>query len=133
MIEWQKKYSTGFKDIDEQHQWIFEFVNNLENQLKRDADAADVEQILNSLSEYAKIHFSFEERCMVKCKCPVAQKNKSAHEQFIFAYENFMERYQREGHSVELAWKIHDMVEKWIVGHICQIDMEIKTCQPIEQ
>lgn len=129
MIEWQNKYEIGVPEIDEQHRWIFDFVNGLEQQLKLGDKGARIDEVLESLNQYAKRHFNYEEGCMLKWKCPVAAQNKKAHDNFIFAYENFMERYKREGHSDDLAWKIHDMVEDWITNHICLIDMKLKNCQ----
>lgn len=127
MIRWQKKYETGVKEIDHQHQWLFRFVNSLEEELKQDAQAVDVEETLKMLAGYAQTHFHYEEDCMHQWKCPFAENNKCAHKQFIEAYENFMERYEREGHSLELAWKIHNMVETWIDNHIGKIDSQLKT------
>lgn len=128
MIRWEEKYETGIEQIDHQHKWIFNFANNLETQLKDEHQKTDIDHVLASMEEYAQKHFQYEEHCMHRLHCPVAEKNQSAHAHFIEAYENFMERYNREGHSEELAWKIHDMVEKWIVNHICQIDIHLKSC-----
>ena len=128
MIRWDDKYSTGVDQIDHQHKWIFDFANDLEKQLKDNSRKTDIDHVLKSLKHYSEIHFQYEEHCMHKWKCPVANKNKSAHQQFLFAYENFMERYNREGHSEQLAWKIHDMVERWIEGHICEIDVHLRAC-----
>jgi len=128
MIEWEEKYVTGVEEIDHQHKWLFDFVNDLEKQLRGEQHNTNTLHILNSMKEYARKHFQYEEKCMYKYKCPAAAKNKSAHAQFLFAYNNFMERYEREGHSEDLAWRIHAMVEKWITNHICQIDMQLQGC-----
>lgn len=126
MIEWGKKYETGVAEIDHQHQWLFRFVNSLEEDLNREAPDIDIEETLKMMADYAQTHFRYEEDCMNKWKCPFAENNKCAHKNFIEAYENFMERYEREGHSLELAWKIHDMVESWISNHIAKIDSKLK-------
>lgn len=126
MLTWDKQYETGIREIDHQHQWIFGFCNALEKQLREKADDIDIEHLLRSLAEYARKHFQYEENCMSKWNCSAAADNKCAHRNFLDAYKNFMERYEREGHSVELAWKIHDMVEHWIVHHICQIDLQLR-------
>lgn len=126
MILWEAKYETGVKEIDHQHQWLFDFANDLERELNNNADKANVHHILTKLEEYAQKHFQFEESCMNKWKCPFANENQCAHKNFVYAYENFMERYKREGQSEELAWKIHHMVERWIVNHICRIDLKLR-------
>ncbi|MGE0267292.1 MAG: bacteriohemerythrin [Candidatus Omnitrophota bacterium] len=127
MIEWGKKYETGIKEIDHQHQWLFRFVNSLEEELTRDAPDIDIEETLRMMADYAQSHFRFEEDCVNKWRCPFAENNKCAHQQFIEAYKNFMERYEREGHSLELAWKIHHMVEEWIINHIGKIDIKLRS------
>lgn len=129
MIQWEEKYATGVAKVDDQHKWLFDFANSLEEQLRDESQKTDFDHILNSMKEYAQRHFHYEEDCMNKWKCPVAAENKKAHEQFIWAYENFMERLNREGYSDALAWKIHNMVEKWITNHICQIDIHLRNCK----
>lgn len=129
MLNWEKKFEIGIKDIDHQHQWIFGFCNALEKQLRDHADDVDIEHLLTSLAEYADKHFQYEEHCMTKWHCLAAATNECEHRNFLDAYQNFMERYEREGHSIQLAWKIHDMVEQWIVNHICKIDSQLKKSQ----
>lgn len=126
MLIWDKKFEVGIREIDHQHQWIFGFCNSLEKQLREHADSIDVEHLLTSLAEYTHKHFAYEEHCMDKRRCPFALENRCAHHNFLDAYHNFMERYEREGHSPRLAWKIHSMVESWIVNHICKIDSQLK-------
>lgn len=126
MLTWDRKYEIGIREIDHQHQWIFGFCNALEKQLRDKADDIDIEHILHSLADYSRKHFQYEENCMYKRNCPAAADNQCAHRNFLYAYRNFMERYEQEGQSVELAWKIHDMVEDWIVNHICKIDSQLK-------
>ena len=129
MIYWEDEYSVGIEEIDTQHMWIFDFVNTLEQELNDKDKQKDVGQILELLEDYCKRHFHYEEDCMNKWKCPVAGKNKCAHDQFLTTYENFMEKYNRKGHSEALAWEIHDTLEQWLSNHICKIDVQLRACK----
>ena len=103
MIFWEKEYSTGIKEIDIQHMWLFDFTNTLAKNLNKKDKQADIGQILELLGDYCERHFHFEEDCMHKWKCPMASENKCAHDQFLITYKNFMEKYNQEGHSEALA------------------------------
>lgn len=130
MIEWDEKYSCGIEEIDDQHKKLFFFIGELEGDL-RDKKYIKLGHILNYLTQYAKGHFGFEETCMTERHCPVAAKNKKAHEGFLEAMERFKERYKTEGESDALAQEIHQMAEDWLVSHICNVDTHLKDCQKV--
>lgn len=126
MITWKNEYATGVTRIDEQHKWLFNFVNELEMTLEEDEGSVEVTRVLEKLGDYARRHFEYEENCMARWKCPFAQENKCAHGKFIKAYKDFMQRYERDGDSPDLAWRIQRVCETWIIDHICRIDLQLR-------
>lgn len=128
MIQWKEEFATGIEKIDVQHMWLFDFVNTLERELGGQEKSIDVGHILELLNGYIKRHFHDEEGCMEKYRCPAAISNKNAHRQFVSAFEVFFKKYNQEGNSKELAREIHSMAEKWIINHICSIDIQLRAC-----
>lgn len=128
MLAWKEAYSTGFPDIDDQHKRLFQVINNLGNRIEEGKGEEYLDETLEFLEDYVKAHFSYEEDCMFKHKCPVALENQKAHKRFIEGYESYCERYHRRGATKDLAEDIHAECERWMVEHICKIDTHLKEC-----
>jgi|GEM_PF-1117627 len=126
-IEWKDKYSTGLDRIDDQHRKIFEFCNKLETLIEQKIDSGPkLDNLLMFLATYAKTHFAYEENCMFRHACPAAKSNRDAHAQFLeFLNDSQAKRYSSDS---TLAWmeELHRFLEKWLDGHICQIDTQLK-------
>lgn len=127
-VEWESRFETGETRVDDQHKRLFEFVNKLEEMTRRDAGADEIEGVMSFLSMFVHVHFFYEEACMYRHKCVVAEKNKAAHERFLEAFEGFKTRYQREGGSRMLLKEIYDAANTWLVAHICRIDVTLRQC-----
>lgn len=132
-LNWEEHYSTEVSSIDRQHQKLFQYINKLESCIKNNVfEGTEVDNILDFLGTYTKVHFDHEEFCMNDLKCPVSGKNKKAHDSFITFFMNFQSNYNS---SDELEKKkseiisLHKMAEDWLINHICRIDIHIKSCK----
>jgi hemerythrin len=129
MIKWQESYSTGIKKLDDQHKSLFDFCNDLEGIIQDGGVSKDIlTASLRFLEQYVKVHFGQEETCMFKYACPVADKNKKAHEKFIQAYKDFQSQINEKGDTDGILEKLHHFLEAWLVDHICKIDTQLKSC-----
>jgi len=74
---WNDKYCTQIDSIDRQHKRLFSNVNKLKEALDLGyVEGPKVENILDFLENYTKMHFKHEEFCMEERKCKAAEKNK---------------------------------------------------------
>ena len=127
-MKWRDDYATGVQRIDEEHKMIFKMAEDFRAAL--DVGRGDVvyNVMLKSLSLYCGGHFDFEERCMEEFRCPVAEKNKEAHEKFLENLSEFQERYVANGYDHTDARRLVDTVDQWLDDHICRIDIHLKRC-----
>ena len=126
-VAWSTKYETGEERIDRQHQNLFEAINKVEKLLdKPEIDDKDLNDLLRFLSNYTRIHFVYEEFCMFRVKCPLADKNMVAHDKFMEALKDLENRFRREGASRTLLVDIYDAASEWLIKHICKIDTHLK-------
>jgi len=127
-MKWSDDYATGVERIDEDHKMIFKMADDFRAAL--DVGRGDVVYavLLESLSLYCRGHFGFEERCMEEFRCPVAEKNKKAHGEFIEKLTEFQERYAASGYDHMDARRFVDTVDQWLDQHICRIDVHLKRC-----
>lgn len=130
MIKWNKSYSTGEETIDSHHKLLFEFINDLNREIMAGKPAKTLEEHLKFLTNYAKFHFCYEESCMERSRCPAAQKNKTAHEEFIEFYKAFEIKIKNEDYKVAHIAELHHFIENWIVRHIQKVDVQLKSCHP---
>lgn len=127
MVVWEKKYETGWSEIDEQHQSLFNYINDLEECINDEAfEGARIQIVLNFFQMFCSTHFSLEETCMLRAHCPVYEKNKLAHEKFLAYYKTFRGKYSEAPNKREMLEEFHGVLMKWLVNHIMKIDMELK-------
>ncbi len=126
-IEWRNNFATNDPHIDEQHQQIFRFANKLEALAQQaTVDTREVDHLLHFLETYIQNHFRYEEACMLKRRCPVAQKNRSEHVAFKAFFTRNLESYRQNGHSQEWAQELYRKLENWLSNHICRVDVQIR-------
>jgi len=131
-IEWSEAYATTIDSIDRQHKKLFEYINKLENCILEGMYVGSkIDDILEFLGTYTKVHFSHEEFCMKENGCPTAEKNIKAHESFLEFYTDFVKSYKEASADAEkekLIRRLQKMAEDWLVNHICKIDIHLKAC-----
>ncbi|MBD5781105.1 hemerythrin family protein [Pelagicoccus sp. NFK12] len=126
-IEWRKNFATNDPHIDEQHQQIFRFANKLETIAQQaDVDTREVDHLLSFLETYIQNHFRYEEACMLKRRCPVAQKNRSEHVAFKAFLTRNVEAYRHNGYSQQWAQQLFEKLENWLSNHICRVDVKLR-------
>jgi len=129
MITWKEEFSVGVEALDQQHKDLFHYFNDLDGIIQdRDVSKQKLRFALQFLEKYAANHFSHEESCMHKHSCPVAGKNKMAHEKFIEAYNILEYKFNQNDDSFAILKELHSFLESWLVEHIFKIDTRLKPC-----
>ena len=132
MLLWQEKFETGHSTIDKQHKMLVSYINRLEGLLSTTnpnrQDCEFIISLVDFMESYVESHFRFEEQCMDSYRCPAHQINKLAHEEFLQFFRQFKERYEAEGFRQEILADLHQNTHGWVLGHILQIDLQLKDC-----
>lgn len=132
MIQWNEQFNTGSDAIDQQHQTLINYVNNLEcllNDANPSREALNfLVRFVNYLESYTETHFKFEEDCMERHGCPVHEKNKQAHERFMSFFQQFKEEFQSRGFQPDDLRILHQTINEWIQEHILRVDTRLKPC-----
>ena len=129
MIKWQESYSTGITKLDDQHKSLFEYCNDLEEWLNTGGLSKEtLAYTLSFMDRYIKGHFGQEETCMFKYACPIAGKNKIAHDKFIEAFKIFQNKINGDKDSDAPLIEFHHFLKTWLTDHICKIDTQLKSC-----
>jgi len=129
MLIWDEKYSTGVAQLDKQHKSLFQYTNDLGEHIKNNFGSQETtNNMVQFLERYIKAHFNQEEACMHKYLCPIATKNKDAHQKFILTFKAAQEKIKNEKTSNKALKELHCFLEKWIREHLCKIDVQLKPC-----
>lgn len=123
-IEWGEHLSVGIKVFDQEHKELVALVNKLNQALKAGSAKKTMEDILQSLVNYTKIHFKHEEDYMVLYDYPEYQKHKQEHEALTNQVLDFLNRYQAGKASFSL--ELMNFLKDWLTKHILGSDKKYK-------
>lgn len=124
MIKWKDDYNLGVKQIDEQHEKLFEIADRAFMLLKNDfvMDKYDkIIEILVELKEYTIFHFKSEEDYMLNIGYKNFLSHKVEHENFIEEINN-INLDDIDLDQDESVRKILDFIVEWIDKHILSQD-----------
>ncbi|MDB9314857.1 hemerythrin family protein [Spirulina sp. CS-785/01] len=125
---WDDSLKTGIPLIDQQHKQLIDQMSLLVQALKSNQAQGEIINILDFLDQYVEQHFSYEEGCMLKYRCPAAANNKTAHQKFIKTLKEVRQEYFKTGVSLSLVLKVNKELLEWFIHHIKRIDMQLQPC-----
>ncbi len=127
-LVWNASLETGIPDIDAQHKQLIDKMNELLAAIQANSDQQSIQRIVSSLSSIANLHFGYEETCMNRYRCPIAEKNKMLHGLFTQSFSEIRRELLFNGSSPELQDRIEKDLLDWFGKHIKGIDTQLKAC-----
>lgn len=118
-LVWTTDLNTGIDVIDNQHQRIVHYINQLGDAIEQRSRGA-VGTVLNELVDYTVSHFAFEESLQEEAGYQYAKPHKAVHELFIKRISKYQEKH---GAGEDIASQLHSMLSTWLVHHIKKDDM----------
>ncbi|MCL5004743.1 MAG: bacteriohemerythrin [Patescibacteria group bacterium] len=120
LLTWNDAYSVGVKEIDTQHQKIFELINQLYNAIVNSREKQIINSVINDLIDYANYHFSTEESYFAKFHYP----DKDLHEQKHLEYRKKVNEFKENSaqNNEALSQEVLTFLEKWWTNHVIEID-----------
>ena len=120
--KWDPSFSVGIAEIDKQHKQIIQYINELNIAFAYNKMYM-VEEVLESLIEYTKSHFSFEEKLMEEAGYHMLESHKQSHQAFVNRIIFFKERYEN-GENIAKQLKMD--LQLWLISHIQNDDVDYK-------
>ncbi len=117
---WKDEYSVHVQVIDNQHRKILYLLNNINNAVQSNNDYS-LKENLASLKEFAKYHFEFEEKILLKYGYDIgdhANKHETVLQQLNEIHNNVIkdEHYDRN--------ELLEFLSNWVEDHIIQEDQQ---------
>lgn len=119
-IEWSKKFLTGNKEVDLQHQYFAELINRIILEILENHDLKYQHHLIEELILYASFHFKSEENILFKLHYHDLDNHRNLHRQLLddLSYKLANIKIQQDNLS------IIDFLVKWFVGHTIFEDKE---------
>ncbi|MET0069487.1 MAG: bacteriohemerythrin [Candidatus Thiodiazotropha sp.] len=124
-IEWDPSMATGIADIDKQHQYLVDTLQEANRRLLADDDAGHMKKVVKGLLGYAIMHFETEESLMQVYGYAAAHpEDAKAH---IAQHRDFSSRIVaineqlREGRAISRI-EVLLFLNNWLREHVLGID-----------
>jgi hemerythrin len=124
LVRWSPTFSVGIRLIDEQHKELLNLTNDLFNHCIGDeaAEKAYFAKVIHEAVNYVKIHFSTEEKIMLKTNFSGYLDHKREHDAFVLMVVDQIQAF-KEGKKFNLT-VFTKFLKNWILTHIALKDKQ---------
>jgi len=121
-IKWDGKiHSVGIKEIDNQHKNFIKVINETYEISKSKNNKEKIREILNQLLQFARVHFSTEERYFKKFKYPWADEHIREHEKIIKRLLYFFDQFDKGKGDIQ---EFLNFLKAWFNDHCVKWDQK---------
>lgn len=108
-FRWTEAYSVKIALLAQQHQKLFDTVNELDRALRTGEGNSVIDPILGKLVDYARVHFAEEESLMETHNFPGLSTHRTEHEFFRHKIDGFLQedKAARPAVPVSLLFFVH--------------------------
>jgi hemerythrin len=114
--------SVGIDEIDAQHRELFRRVNLFLSALAEKRARDELAPIVRYLQEYARGHFSEEQRMMEFSFYPGLGDHLSEHQRFETELKTLTDELERTGPTYGLAKSLVALLVDWLQNHVATTD-----------
>jgi hemerythrin len=113
-MDWDKQYSVGIHELDEQHKTLLECVSAVEQSVIGGDSPATVQSALARLTSFAEVHFAVEESLMRIHDYPQLDEHVDEHRRFSDRLLALKERSL----AADVSRDMIDFLRAWIGRHL---------------
>lgn len=122
LLQWKRTCTVGVQAMDDQHANIIDTMNELRLALIRSQQRESVDELLNKLIEFTRLHFWSEEQLMEQHGFPGLAGHHTEHQRLLRQIQETVSGVQH-GETVnigELLFFLHG----WFIDHIEGLDQQ---------
>jgi hemerythrin len=121
-LDWENKYKVNVEIIDEQHEHLFEIVNNMYDSIVRGDEQNALEEILSELIDYTVYHFETEEKLFKDYGYPEYDEHKNQHDDLCKQALELQEQFKLK--VVTITFEVMDFLRGWLQDHTTSSDLK---------
>ncbi len=120
LITWTDALSVDVKEIDTQHQRLFDLMNKLHEAMKIGKGKDVLGGILGDLVQYTVVHFSNEEAYLKKYDYPEYAQHKKIHDDLTQKAKALKASFEQGKQTVSI--EVLTFLTDWLNNHILKTD-----------
>jgi hemerythrin len=120
IFAWNESYSVRVRQMDEQHEKLFEIINVLAEAMRKGNGEDVVRDTVEQLAVYTRTHFLQEEVLMRQTGYPALAAHREQHRKLMAD----VEQYKRaiEAGRTASCFSLLNFVRQWLMHHIRESD-----------
>ncbi|MBI1822655.1 MAG: hemerythrin family protein [Nitrospirae bacterium] len=115
----------GIKEIDDQHEALFQKVNQFLNICQRGRQTQEIIGVMSHLEKYISVHFEAEKDLMEKYQYPHRFSHVAHHTKFREDYSDLKNVFRKEETTLRFAMLMSEIVSDWIIKHVNRADRKL--------
>lgn len=119
-ISWTSDLATNIPVIDNQHQRIIDYINQLMD-AQQHHSREEVGEVLTQTVDYTLSHFAFEESLMEEAGYPFLNAHKKVHQLFVKRVADYQQRFSM---GEDIADELLTTLRAWLINHIKNDDRD---------
>ena len=122
LVKWSPTYSVGVTLIDDQHKELIKLTNDLYNHCVGDPESERIyfKEVIKEAVDYVKVHFSTEEKIMLRTVFPEYSEHKRQHDFFVLTVLEQAKEFERNKKISLLSFT--NFLRDWVLTHIAISD-----------
>ena len=122
LFKWDESLSVKIQSIDKQHMKLIDMINDFYENINSRSNGENISKLIKGMREYTQIHFSSEEREMVKYSYPNYEEHKLEHIIFIEKVMAVEEKIKIG--KLIVSFEITGFLKDWLKNHILHTDKQ---------
>lgn len=115
-IIWNKSYNTGMEQLDKQHNFLANRINELRELKSYNEEDSNLYPILLLFVSYAQFHFDYEKTYLNKINYFEIETYSAEHKNFVDTIDNFNNLYIHG--LTEINETLLNYLNEWTLNHI---------------
>jgi hemerythrin-like metal-binding protein len=120
-VQWTDKLSVGNQAIDQDHQMLISYINDLHDAMTKGQGKEIVESILNKLVRYTHQHFTREEVLWSNGGYVGLAAHKMQHQKLLDSVDEFVRQFAKN--DALLTIDLMNFLRDWLINHIQREDL----------
>jgi hemerythrin-like metal-binding protein len=121
-VEWIDRFNLGIHEIDDQHKRLVSIMNKICSALNKGFGDGAVGDALDEMADYAKTHFTLEEKYFDAFHYPKTEEHKAWHREFNAKVQSLQEQLKFGKKS--LAIDTISFLGGWFIDHTQTFDRD---------
>ena len=127
LLAWSEQLRVGNNAIDSDHKYLINIINDIKRSLES-KDRAQLQDLLDALSDYSLVHFEREERIAEAAGYLQTPHLSASHQQLFKQLDNVKAEFNKMGEewSSEANVYLAKFLSDWLINHVINEDLLMK-------